>query len=49
MDLGNDVWGQVAIEASQLYFTEDGKSRFANTVKKKFQFSLICSCCNDYK
>lgn len=33
---------QVAIEASQMYVTEDGKSRFANTVgfimKRIFDF-----------
>ena len=32
MDISSDVWNQVALEASQLYFTEDGKSPFANTV-----------------
>ncbi len=40
MDIPNDVWGQVALEASQLYFTEGGRSPFADTVifpkKKKF-------------
>ena len=33
MDIPNDIWGQVAMESSQLYFTEDGRSRFADTVR----------------
>lgn len=34
MDLSTDVWGQLALEASQVYLGEDGKVRspFANTV-----------------
>lgn len=35
MDIPSDVWGQVALEASQLYFEDEfgnKKSRFANTV-----------------
>lgn len=42
MDIGSDVWNQVALEANQLYL-EDGtaKSRFADTVsfsnKKKWK------------
>lgn len=35
MDLGTDVWNQVAIEAAQLYFEDEfgnKKSRFADTV-----------------
>jgi hypothetical protein len=31
---GLDVWGQIAVETSQMYVSEGGvvKSRFANTV-----------------
>lgn len=43
MDLGGvDVWGQIALETSQMYVEEGGviKSRFASTV------SLSCSLTN---
>lgn len=34
MDISTDVWGQIALEASQVYLTEGGQVRspFANTV-----------------
>lgn len=38
MDLGTDVWNQVALEASQLYLEDEfgnKKSRFADTVISK--------------
>lgn len=47
MDIPNDIWGQVAMESSQLYFTEDGRSRFADTVRFKevlFLAILIVIC-----
>lgn len=34
MDIPSDVWGQVAMEASQLYFTDGTfRSPFADTVE----------------
>lgn len=43
MDIPTDVWGQLALEASQVYLTEDGKVRspFANTVRllRKLKFN----------
>ena len=41
---GTDVWGQIAVEQSQMYVDEGGvvKSRFADTVRtNKFGFSTI--------
>lgn len=32
MDVCGDVWGQIALEANQMY-VGDGGGRFANTVK----------------
>lgn len=40
MDLGGvDVWGQIAVETSQMFVSEGGvvKSRFAGTVSNEFQ------------
>lgn len=39
MDIPTDVWGQLALEASQVYLTEGGQLRspFANTV-------MLCKC-----
>lgn len=53
MDLGTDIWNQVAVEASQLYFEDEfgnKKSRFADTVIQFFVFILayivpLLSCC----
>lgn len=39
MDVSPDVWGQLALEASQVYLTDGSTARspFANTV-------IICKC-----
>lgn len=36
MDISTDIWGQLAVEASQMYLTDGPKrSPFADTVKLK--------------
>lgn len=47
MDLGTDIWNQVTVEASQLYFEDEfgnKKSRFADTV---IQFLIISNVSNN--
>lgn len=44
MDLGGvDVWGQIALETSQMYVEEGGviRSRFANTVSDLNNFKVL--------
>ncbi|CAB3222991.1 unnamed protein product [Arctia plantaginis] len=43
MDLSTDVWGQLALEASQVYLGEDGKVRspFANTTIEKLPDKVL--------
>lgn len=45
MDLKTDVWGQIALEATQVYLT-DGvyRSPFADTVQSK----IICYSKNNF-
>ena len=42
---GLDVWGQIAVETSQMYVSEGGvvKSRFANTVSFSQKFYIFFS------
>ncbi|XP_063703982.1 F-box/LRR-repeat protein fbxl-1 isoform X3 [Culicoides brevitarsis] len=44
MDLGTDIWNQVAVEASQLYFEDEfgnKKSRFADTTIEKLPDKVL--------
>lgn len=43
MDVSPDVWGQLALEASQVYLTDGtaAKSPFANTVFTEFPIKPI--------
>lgn len=43
MDIPNDIWGQIALEANQMYLADGTKrSPFADTVfKNNFFFSLL--------